>query len=89
MAGGGGVGDGLVGVLVTSLTRLGCGGGSSLSSDMMLRPPLRGSAGRGAAAGGWTGVPAWGVTEPYCSCIEPDDGLCWRADMGRLDGVFI
>lgn len=52
MAWGGGVGDGLVGVLVTSLTRLGCGGGSALSNDMMLRPPLRGSAGRGATAGG-------------------------------------
>lgn len=56
---GGGVGDGRVGVLVTSLTRLGGGGGSSsLRRDMMLRPPLRGSGGRGgAAAGVWTGVP--------------------------------
>lgn len=54
--GGGGVGEGLVGVLATSFTLLGGGGGSSFSKDIILRPPLRGSAGRDGVVEG-TGVP--------------------------------
>jgi hypothetical protein len=58
MIGGGGVGEGLIGVLATSLMRLGAaGGGSSLSKAEILNPPLRGSDGRGGAATG-VGVPA-------------------------------
>lgn len=51
---GGGVGDGLTGVLTTSVTRFGGGGASSLSNDMMLSP-FRGSEGRGGGAAA-TGV---------------------------------
>lgn len=57
MAGGGGVGEGLIGVLATSVMRFGGGGGSSLSKEEILNPPLRGSDGRGGAAAG-VGVPA-------------------------------
>jgi hypothetical protein len=47
-----------------SLTRFGAGGGSSLSSDMML--DFRGSGGRdaGAGPGVGVGVPGWEATEP-------------------------
>lgn len=90
MACGGGVGDGLTGVLTTSLTRLGAGGPSSLfSKDKMLSPPFRGSGARGGAAEAGLGVEARGVAGPYGSTRDPEDGLDCKAEIGRFEGAGI